>query len=129
MMKHKTVKRIACLAAVLLLLVSGMTAFADDNIRTVTGLSGYIGRLYLSDWDGGGIVLTNVKPVIETPETLAVAAQLEYNEIPVFEGNIYSKDGSELDLNSLAWYLDMNVKVVAAHLDDGSYRLVYVVTQ
>ncbi len=127
-MRNKVFLKIICLTAALVLL-TGFSAFADDNIPTITDVSGYTAELYLSDWADGGVVLKNVKPIAETPETAAVAAQLEYSEVSVFEGNIYSKTGAELDLSSLAWYLDMNVKFVAAHLSNGGYRIIYLVTQ
>lgn len=128
------VKRMVCLAAGIIIILSSIMispteVFADDEDNTIVGLSGYTAVLFLSDWVDEGVVLKNVKPVLESPETLSVASQLEYTEIPTFAGNIYSKSGEELDLNSLAWYLDMNVKFVAAHLADGSYRIVYLVTQ
>lgn len=128
------VKRMVCLAAGIIIILSSIMispaeVFADDEDNTIVGLSGYTAVLFLSDWVDEGVVLKNVKPALESPETLSVASQLEYTEIPTFAGNIYSKSGEELDLNSLAWYLDMNVKFVAAHLADGSYRIVYLVTQ
>lgn len=128
------VKRMVCLAAGIIIILSSIMispaeVFADDEDNTIVGLSGYTAVLFLSDWVDEGVVLKNVKPALESPETLSVASQLEYTEIPTFAGNIYSKSGEELDLNSLAWYLDMNVKFVVAHLADGSYRIVYLVTQ
>lgn len=128
------VKRIACLAAGLMIILSSImltdtVVLADEEDNMIIGLSGYTATLYLSDWVDEAVVLTNVKPVLESPETLAVASQLEYTGVSTFSGNIYSKTGAELDLNSLAWYLDMNVRFVAAHLADGSYRIIYMVTQ
>lgn len=125
MMKLKMVKRIVCLAAAVLL--SAQTAvFAFDDGRTITAVAGYTANLYLSDWTDGSIVLKNVKPVVESPQNLVMAAELEYTKVPAFEGNMYSKDGKELDFTSLSWYLDMNVNIVAAHLADGSYRIICV---
>ncbi len=129
------VKRIVCSAAgFLIILVSvmllGTTAFAENNtINTITDVSGYTATLYFSDWVDGGVVLKNVKPVIESADTLVAASKLEYIRVPVFKGNIYSKNGDELDLDSLAWYVDADIKFVAAHLADGSYRIIYIVTQ
>ena len=90
-----------------LIIVSAMPAFAKDE----------------------GIVLKNVKPVIVNEENTAIAAQLEYTEIPAFGGNIKNgSNGEELDLSSLAWFLDMNVKVTVATLAGGGYRIVSVTT-
>lgn len=112
-----------------LILVSAMPVFAFDENKIITNLSSYTGILFLSDWKDEGIVLKNVKPVIVNDENTAIAAQLEYTEIPAFEGNIKNgSNGEELDLSSLAWFLDMNVKVTVATLADGGYRIVSVTT-
>lgn len=109
-------------------MLTGVTASAAD-VPTIESADGYTASLYLSDWVDGGVVLRGIKPVKESPETLAAAKKLEYTEIPIFEGNIYDKNGKQLDLESLAWYLDMEVKFVAAALDNDSYRIIYLVTQ
>ena len=102
-----------------LIIVSAMPAFAFDENKIITNLSSYTGVLFLSDWKDEGIVLKNVKPVIV----------LEYTEIPAFGGNIKNgSNGEELDLSSLAWFLDMNVKVTVATLAGGGYRIVSVTT-
>ena len=71
-----------------LIIVSAMPAFAFDENKIITNLSSYTGVLFLSDWKDEGIVLKNVKPVIVNEENTAIAAQLEYTEIPAFGGNI-----------------------------------------
>lgn len=112
-----------------LIIVSAMPAFAFDENKIITNLSSYTGVLFLSDWKDEGIVLKNVKPVIENDENTAIAAQLEYTETPAFGGNIKNgNNGEELDLSSLAWFLDMNVKVTVATLAGGGYRIVSVTT-
>lgn len=112
-----------------LIIVSAMPVFAFDENKIITNLYSYTGILFLSDWKDEGIVLKNVKPVIVNDENTAIAAQLEYTEIPAFEGNIKNgSNGEELDLSSLAWFLDMNVKVTVATLADGGYRIVSVTT-
>lgn len=112
-----------------LIIVSAMPVFAFDENKIITNLSSYTGILFLSDWRDEGIVLKNVKPIIENEENTAIAAQLEYTEIPTFGGNIKNgSNGEELDLSSLAWFLDMNVKVTVATLADGGYRIVSVTT-
>lgn len=112
-----------------LIIVSAMPAFAFDENKIITNLSSYTGVLFLSDWKDEGIVLKNVKPVIVNEENTAIAAQLEYTEIPAFGGNIKNgSNGEELDLCSLAWFLDMNVKVTVATLAGGGYRIVSITT-
>ena len=74
-------------------------------------------------------ILTEQGAVIVNEENTAIAAQLEYTEIPAFGGNIKNgSNGEELDLSSLAWFLDMNVKVTVATLAGGGYRIVSVTT-
>ena len=105
-----------------LIIVSAMPAFAFDENKIITNLSSYTGVLFLSDWK-------DVKPVIVNEENTAIAAQLEYTEIPAFGGNIKNgSNGEELDLSSLAWFLDMNAKVTVATLAGGGYRIVSVTT-
>lgn len=112
-----------------LIIVSAVPAFAFDENKIITSLSSYTGVLFLSDWKDEGIVLKNVKPVVANDENTAIASQLEYTEIPAFGGNIKNgNSGEELDLSSLAWFLDMNVKVTVATLADGSYRIISVIT-
>lgn len=128
-MKNRLLIKIVCLMAAAAVFMPCISAFADGEIPTVIDVTGYTAKLYLADWVDGGVVLKDVKPLVVSPETQNVAAKLEYSSISIFEGNIYSKNGAELDLTSLAWYLDMDVKFMTAHLSDGSYRIIYLVTQ
>lgn len=128
-MKNRLLIKIVCLMFAAVVIMPGISAFADAEAPSVTNVTGYTAKLYLSDWVGGGVVLKDVKPLAVSPETQSTASKLEYSSVPIFEGNIYSKSGAELDLTSLAWYLDMDVKFMTAHLSDGSYRIIYLVTQ
>lgn len=124
-------KRIVCIAVCIILVlsvVSPLAAFADEG-NTIVEVMGFTGSLYLSDWVDNSVIMKEVKPVVESAETLAAAAELEYNAISAFAGNIYAKNGTALDLSSLAWYIDTNVKFVVVRLSGGGYRVVRIVVQ
>lgn len=124
-------KRIVCIAVCIILVlsvVSPLAAFADEA-NTIVEIMGFTGTLYLSDWIDNSVIVKDVKPVAESAAALAAAADLEYNAIPAFAGNIYDKNGTELDLSSLAWYIDTSVKFIVVRLSGGGYRVVRIVVQ
>lgn len=124
-----TRKILGLMVAVVLLTLNAMPAFAVADSKIVKSVSVHTGTLFLSDWESGSLVLQNVKPVLVNDETTGIASQLEYTAIPTFEGNILvEKTGELLDLSSLSWYLDMNVRVIVARLGDDSLRIISVVT-
>lgn len=99
--------------------------FAMDPGKLITEVTVLKGKLYLSDWNDDEIILTKVRP-IKSGDTAgtAAASALEYTAVPVFDSNIWDgRNGSELDLRSLAWFLDMDVRITAVKLADGTYRV------
>lgn len=120
----KTISKIL-ICAVLAAVIIPRSVFAADPGKLITEVSELSGKLYLSDWNDNELILTHVRPVraADTAGTAAAAA-LEYTAVPAFYGNVWNgSDGSELDLKSLAWFLDMNVRITAVKLADGTYRV------
>ena len=119
-------KKLICmilLAAALL----PVQAYAIEDSKVITDVASLSANLYLSDWNDNEVVLKNVKAV-NTDDWVANAAApaLEYTAVPSHYSNVWGKDGAELDLKSLAWYLDMDVQVTVAKLADGTYRIIYI---
>lgn len=103
--------------------------FAAEDEKIITNVSAYTGTLFLSDWKDDSIILTNVKPLIETYEGNVIAGMLEYNEVSAFNQNVWNgSNGEELDLSSLAWFVDMDVKVVVAEMASGDIRVIHIST-
>lgn len=123
-----TKRILGLIVAIVVLTTSALPVFAIEDSKIVKSVSLYTGTLFLSDWESGSLILQNVKPVLVNDETTAVASKLEYTEVPTFEGNIsVEKTGELLDLNSLSWFLDMNVRFVVAKLGDNSLKIISVV--
>lgn len=123
-------KLTVCVLVFLIISAQLLSAFALDENRLITDVYRCSGSLYLSDWKSGSVVLKDVKPLTEGDSAAAAAGQLEYTEIPAFDGNIRSgATGEELDLSSLAWFLDMEVEVTVASLAGGELRIISVVTK
>lgn len=104
-------------------------AHAIEPEKLITDVSILNAKLYLSDWNDNEVILTKVRPIraADTAGTEASKA-LEYTAVPAFDGNVWDarEGGAELDLKSLAWFLDMNVRVTAVKLADGTYRIEHI---
>ncbi len=125
----KTVLVMLAAFAAFMLTAAPISAFAVDPDKIVTDISMYSANLFLSDWEYGGVVLKNVTPYIADENTNALAAELEYNEVTAFDGNIVDgSSGAVLDLESLAWYLDMDVRITAARHTSGDIRIKSIIT-
>lgn len=123
-------KKIVCMIVAATIMLTAVTGFAVEDDKIITDVYSFTGTLYLSDWVDGGIILTDVKPLLETEAGTSAAAMLEYTEVSAFDGNVINgTNGDELDLVSLAWFLDMEVQVVAARLADGGLRIISIVTK
>lgn len=125
----KILRTLIC-AALIILSLTPISAFALEEGKFVTEVTLCTGTLYLSDWEDEQVVLKDVTPVSDADNSAAVAAELEYTAVPAFNDNIRNgNDGSEMDFKSLAWFLDMKVQVTAARLADGSLRIIQIVTK
>ena len=123
-------KRIIVFFVMALFLLNSFGVFAVDDNFIIEDVSAFTGKLYLSDFVDYGVVLKDVKPLCEGEKYKAYAKALEYNEIGTYKDNIISRSSKkELDINSLAWYLDMEVKVIAAKMHDGNFRILMVETK
>lgn len=100
-----------------------------NTASTIEYVMGFSGTLYLSDWIDGVVIIKDIKPVLNSTEALSAASYMEYNTISAFEDNIYTKSGAELDLSSLAWYIDTEIKFVAAKLSNGEYRIINILVK
>ncbi len=125
----KVLKALICSALIAAAMLP-ISAYALEDGKFVTEVYSFTGTLYLSDWEDEQVVLKDVTPVSDTDNSAAAAAELEYTAAPAFNDNISNgSDGSEMDLKSLAWFLDMKVQVTAARLADGSLRIIQIVTK
>lgn len=126
-------KKIISKIIICVLLVSAVIApqgaYAIEPGKLITDTAVLRGKLYLSDWNDNEIILTKVRP-IRAADTVGTEASkaLEYTAVPAFDRNVWdSRDGgSELDLKSLAWFLDMDVQIIAVKLADGTYRVEHI---
>ncbi len=126
-------KKIISKIIICVLLVSAVIApqgaHAIEPGKLITDTAVLRGKLYLSDWNDNEIILTKVRP-IRAADTVgtAAAAALEYTAVPAFDRNVWDgrDGGSELDLKSLAWFLDMDVQIIAVKLADGTYRVEHI---
>lgn len=123
----KRIARYAFLAVFSAIVVC--TPISASAVESITSVMGFSATLYLSDWVDQSVIMTNVKPVLVSNDSTAAAKEIEYNAIPAFSGNIFTKSGDELDLSSLAWYVDTEVRFVAARLDSGEYRIINILTR
>lgn len=123
----KRIARYAFLAVFSTIVVC--TPISASAVESITSVMGFSATLYLSDWVDQSVIMTNVKPVLVSNDSAAAAKEIEYNAIPAFSGNIFTKSGDELDLSSLAWYVDTEVRFVAARLDSGEYRIINILTR
>ncbi len=123
-------KKIVCMIVAVTIMLTAVTGFAAEEDKIITDVYSFTGTLYLSDWIDGGIILTGVKPLLETEDSVSAASMLEYTEVSAFDGNVINgASGEQLDLVSLAWFLDMEVQVVAARLAGGGLRIMSIITK
>ena len=122
-------KKFMAALIIVLTVVGQFSVFGAEEEKIVTDLWVYTGNLYLSDWENGSIVVKDVKPVSQGEAAIAAAAEIEYTEVPAFDGNIRSAGGDWLDLKSLSWFLDMDVRLTVARLSGGELRVFSIVTE
>ena len=125
----KIFKRLMILTLIAALASAPLSASAVDEGKIVTEVSMLNATLYLSDWNDNEVILTKIRPIraADTAGTEASKA-LEYTAVPAFDRNVWDarEGGSELDLKSLAWFLDMDVQIIAVKLADGTYRVEHI---
>ncbi len=125
----KTISKIIICVLLISALIAPGEARAIEPGKLITETAVLNGKLYLSDWNENEVILTKLRP-IRAADTIgtAAAAALEYTAVPAFAGNIWDgrENGSELDLKSLAWFLDMDVRIIAVKLADGTYRVEHI---
>ena len=85
----------------------------------------YTGTVYLLNYDGGGVILKNVRKK-NAYGIEELAPELEYNEFKIISENIYSADNEKLSFSQVNSYLlDSKVKVLAAKSQKG-IKIIYM---
>ncbi len=122
----KTISKIILCVLLISAVIAPRCAHAVEPEKLITDVSILNAKLYLSDWNDNEVILTKVRP-IRAADTVGTEASkaLEYTAVPAFDRNVWDarEGGSELDLKSLAWFLDMDVRVTTVKLVDGTYRV------
>ena len=125
----KTISKIIVCVLLMSAVFAPRCAHAIEPGKLITDISVLNAKLYLSDWNDNEIILTKVRP-IRAADTVGTEASkaLEYTAVPAFDKNVWDGrgDGAELDLKSLAWFLDMDVQIIAVKLADGTYRIEHI---